>query len=85
VWSCTIWSSMRSVMIASMIRGGIFRVSWLLQTLYRLLFRNFSIHIMRFETRQPTSPSMKIWWTIFGFMRGTTSSQTLKITPFELI
>jgi hypothetical protein len=48
-------------MIASMIRGGIFRVSWLLQTLYRLLFRNFFIHIMIFEIGQPTSPSMKIW------------------------
>jgi hypothetical protein len=41
-------------------QGWIFRVSWLLQTQYRLLFRNFSIHIMRFETGQPTSPSMKI-------------------------
>jgi hypothetical protein len=24
-------------------------------------FRNFFIHIMRFEIKQPTSPSMKIW------------------------
>jgi hypothetical protein len=48
-------------MIVSMIRGGIFRMSWLLQILYRLLSRNFSIHVMRFETGQPTSPSMKIW------------------------
>jgi hypothetical protein len=48
-------------MIASMIRGGIFRMNWLMQTLYRLLFRIFSIHIMRFETRQLTLPSMKIW------------------------
>jgi hypothetical protein len=36
-------------------------MSWLLQTLYRLLFSNFSIHIMRIETGQPTLPSMKIW------------------------
>jgi hypothetical protein len=32
-------------MIVSMMRGGIFRMSWLLQTLYRLLFRNFSKHL----------------------------------------
>jgi hypothetical protein len=48
-------------MIVSMTRDGIFRVSWLLQTLYRLVFSNFSIHIMRFETGKPTSPSIKIW------------------------
>jgi hypothetical protein len=72
-------------MIVSMIRDGIFRVSWLLQTLYRLVFRNFFIHIMRFETGQPTSPSIKIWGIIFGFMRETTTSSTLETTPFELI
>jgi hypothetical protein len=38
-----------------------FQGDLLLQTLYRLLFRNLSIDIMRFETGQPTSPSMKIW------------------------
>jgi hypothetical protein len=42
-------------------QGWDFQVSCLLQTLYRLLFRNFSIPIMRFETGQPTSPFMKIW------------------------
>jgi hypothetical protein len=42
-------------------QGWNFQVSWLLQTLYRLLFRIFSIPIMRFETGQPTLPSMKIW------------------------
>jgi hypothetical protein len=33
-------------MIVSMIRGEIFRMSWLVQTLYCLIFRNFSIHFM---------------------------------------
>jgi hypothetical protein len=42
-------------------RGGIFKLSWLLQTMDRHAFKNFSMHIMRFETRQPTMPSMKIW------------------------
>jgi hypothetical protein len=48
-------------MILSMIRGEIFRVSWLLQTLDRHPFRIFSMHTMKFETWQPTTPSMKIW------------------------
>jgi hypothetical protein len=48
-------------MIVYMIRGGIFRVSWLLQTLDRHPFRIFSMLILRFETGQPISPSMKIW------------------------
>jgi hypothetical protein len=41
--------------------GGIFRVSLLLQTLDQLLFGIFSVHIVRFETGQPTMPSIKIW------------------------
>jgi undecaprenyl pyrophosphate phosphatase UppP len=33
-------------MIVSMISGGIFRVSWLLQTVERHPFRIFSMHII---------------------------------------
>jgi hypothetical protein len=47
-------------MIVSMIRVGIFKVSWLLQTLDRHPFKIFSMHIMRFDTGQLITPSMKI-------------------------
>jgi hypothetical protein len=59
----------------SMIKGVIFKVSWSLQTLGRHRFKSFSMHITRFKSGQPTSPSMKIWWIIFGFKRETTRSQ----------
>jgi hypothetical protein len=59
-------------MIVSMIRGEIFRVSWLLKTLDRHPFKIFSMHIMRFKTEQPTESSIKIWLIIFGFTRETT-------------
>jgi hypothetical protein len=36
-------------------------IKGLLQTLDRHPFRIFSMHIMRFETGKPISPSMKIW------------------------
>jgi hypothetical protein len=48
-------------MIVPVIKSGIFRVNWLLQTLDWHPFRIFSMHIMIFETAQPTMPSMKIW------------------------
>jgi hypothetical protein len=72
VWSYTTWSLRRSVMIVSMIRSGIFRMCWLLQTLDQHPFRIFSMHIMIFEVGQPTTPSMKIWWIIFRFTREIT-------------
>jgi hypothetical protein len=49
----------------SMIKGGIFQGD-LVASKDRHLSRSFSMHIMRFETGQPTMPSMKIWLTIFG-------------------
>jgi hypothetical protein len=52
-------------MIVSVIKGGFFKVSWSLLTLDQHYSRNFFMHIMTFEIRQPTTLAIKIWLIIF--------------------
>jgi hypothetical protein len=59
-------------MIVSIIRGEIFMMSSSLLTLGQLCSMTSSMHIMIFEIRQPTMPSMKIWLIIFRFTWETT-------------
>jgi hypothetical protein len=55
MWLYIIWSLRRSVVIVSMIRGEIFRVSWLLQTLDQHSLRIFSINLYYHK-------NLSWWW-----------------------